>query len=392
MIAQLAPPPTQHSKKPFSISDKVIGRGTTGTVRLAQLANHPGRAAVKIVDKTSQPAQEVVREIQFLRMLTHKNIIRTMHFDEDKRYLYIFMEYLDRGDLYSFVNKHGPLPEVDARTYFRQMAEALQYCHSLRVCHHDFKLENCVINCRDELRVIDFGYAMRVPHGETIRRFPGSPAYSPEEVLFRRPHSMNVDIFALGTSLYYMLCCCFPFCDPEKDSFEDLCRNVFNFKLTFPASMSAEAQDLIRKLLQRADRRIDWNGIWSHPWLSSQIPAPKPRSELINSDSSAGVKRPAPDVSSRAAALRAEQCRLRSSMHVIGTPPPKCSVKLSQPNMSAARASTFRVGPSAVPRKAFGAPAQAPGKSCKLGSVVRQVDPCNREPCLVTESKAAPES
>jgi len=96
---------------------------------------------------------------------------------------------------------------------------------------------------------------------------------------------LNVDVFALGTCLYYMLTCAFPFCDPDKDSFEDLCRNVYNFRLSFPSFVSPEAEDLIRKLLQRSDRRLDWPSIWAHPWLSAQIPAPKRRDALMLSDS-----------------------------------------------------------------------------------------------------------
>jgi len=126
---------------------------------------------------------------------------------------------------------------------------------------------------------------MRVPNGSLIRTFPGSPAYSAEEVLFRQPHTLNVDIFALGTSLYCMLTGSFPFCNPETDNLVDLCRNVASLKLNFPPFVSADAQDLIRKLLQRADQRIDWTGIWAHPWLCAQRPAPKTRSELIASDS-----------------------------------------------------------------------------------------------------------
>eukprot|EP01116_Phalansterium_solitarium_P017971 TRINITY_DN4582_c0_g3_i1.p1 TRINITY_DN4582_c0_g3~~TRINITY_DN4582_c0_g3_i1.p1 ORF type:complete len:317 (+),score=102.16 TRINITY_DN4582_c0_g3_i1:231-1181(+) len=265
---KLAGQPGLVPKGPYLITAEVLGSGSTGKVLLALRKRDMTRIAVKVVTKSNKVKEEACREIQLLLQLNHKNIIKIEHLDEDDKFLYIFMEYLDQGDLFSYIQRHGPLTENHARILFKQMAGALQYCHSKRICHHDFKLENCVINRHLELRVIDFAYAMLVPPGSKITRFPGSPAYSAPEVLFRKPHGVEIDLFSLGTSLYYMLACRFPFCDEEKTSFQELCRNVREFKLSFPKHMSEDVCDLIRRML--APERIGWSELTQHPWFTKQ--------------------------------------------------------------------------------------------------------------------------
>lgn len=147
------------------------------------------------------------------------------------------------------------------------MVSALANCHKNSVCHHDVKLENCVINGKFDVKLIDFAYAIEFdkPNSSPFYKFNGSPAYSAPEILFRRPHTETVDIFGLGTCLYYMICHCFPFCDEENTTYEELCRNVRAFCLEFPEGVSEEVKDLIRKLLAR-ENRISLKDIKQHPW------------------------------------------------------------------------------------------------------------------------------
>jgi len=255
----------------YWITDQILGVGSTGKVMLAVRRTTNLNAAVKIIGKKSKCKEEALREIRLLLQLNHKNIVRIERIEESEASLFIFMEHYDAGDLFTFIQDRGPLREDVARHMFVQMCEALKYCHRHRICHHDFKLENCVISRRLELGLIDFGYAMIVPEGDLIRKFPGSPAYAAPAVLFRQPHTMSVDIFSLGTSLYYMLSGQFPFCDEEKSSFAELCRNVASFDLRFAPWMSDDARDLIRRMLAR-ERRIGWDDIAKHPWLRRPDP------------------------------------------------------------------------------------------------------------------------
>jgi serine/threonine protein kinase len=174
---------------------------------------------------------------------------------------------LAERDIYSFMQRNRfQFSEEHAFKLFKQMVSALKACHDNKICHHDMKLENCVINSNNEMKLIDFAYALEWTDSNCVfAKFNGSPAYSAPEILFRKPHNASVDIFGLGTCLYYMICQCFPFCDEENTSYEELCQNVRLFNLEFPEFVSPDAKDLITKMLSK-ENRISIQDIKHHNW------------------------------------------------------------------------------------------------------------------------------
>ena len=83
--------------------------------------------------------------------------------------LYILMEYVENGEMFSMVKGTGKFPEWLARFYFQQILSALYYLHdTCGVCHRDIKLENILVqhdkyNKGINIRLIDFGFAEKIP-------------------------------------------------------------------------------------------------------------------------------------------------------------------------------------------------------------------------------------
>lgn len=50
------------------------------------------------------------------------------------------MEYLEGGELLSFVQKNGHLTEETSILIFKQIVKAMSYCHAHGLIHRDLKL------------------------------------------------------------------------------------------------------------------------------------------------------------------------------------------------------------------------------------------------------------
>jgi serine/threonine protein kinase len=255
---------------PYEIKN-LIGEGSSGTVKLAVHSQTGQRAAVKIVSKAiARKRRDARKEIRILQNCFHPNIIRLEYVDEDFQNLYIFTEYVECGDLYSYIERNGPLDDKTAKIFARQMVEAVLYCQlELNLVHHDVKLENFVFDAAFQLKLIDFGFAVDLNAGEDnqkITSYDSSPAYACLEILLRIPHDSKCDFFSLGVCFYIMLSGTFPFCDPERTSYEELCRNLQSTTVDFPPSIFPDARDLIEGLLIRKEV-MTWESIKNHPWF-----------------------------------------------------------------------------------------------------------------------------
>jgi len=258
---------------PFTITARKIGSGCNGDVRIA-VHKDGSQSAVKIVNNNNTKFKdEALREINLLHGLQHDNIIQLRYFGEDDQFIYTFTELMEEGDLYTYMKRNGVMTETQAFRMFKHMISALQFCHENRICHHDFKLENCVLGKDMLLKVIDFGYAVQFISvaGQTqlISKYCGSPAYSAPEILTRKPHNETVDIFSVGVCLYYMLTGAFPFCDEQKTTYEQLLCNLKTFCLDFPTYMSTEAKELITRMLQKQNR-ISWAEVRQSAWFKRE--------------------------------------------------------------------------------------------------------------------------
>ncbi|XP_028936830.1 testis-specific serine/threonine-protein kinase 3 isoform X2 [Ornithorhynchus anatinus] len=211
------------------------------------------------------------RELQIVRSLEHKNIIRLFEMLESSDgKIYLVMELAEGGDVFERVVRGGPLPEPQARALFRQLVEAIRYCHGRGVAHRDLKCENALLQGLN-LKLTDFGFAKVLPksHQELSQTFCGSTAYAAPEVLQGVPHdSTKGDIWSMGVVLYVMLCAGLPFDDADIPKMLGQQQKGVSFPTHL--GISAECQDLLKRLLEPdmslrpSIEEVSW-----HPWLAN---------------------------------------------------------------------------------------------------------------------------
>lgn len=151
------------------------------------------------------------REAQMIAGMEHRNIVRVTDVFEENGTAYYVMDYLPGGSLAAKVKKDGPLSEVAAEKYIRQVADALAYVHSQDTVHLDVKPSNILLNAEGEAVLIDFGISKHYDKaGEQTSSTPVgiSKGYSPLEQSRDGNVSQfgpSTDIYALGATLFFLL-------------------------------------------------------------------------------------------------------------------------------------------------------------------------------------------
>lgn len=117
--------------------------------------------AIKIVDREQvlkhKMVEHIKREISTMMLIKHPNVTQMFEVMASKTKIYIVLEFVDGGELFDKIAKNGRLKEDEARRYFQQLINAVDYCHSRGVYHRDLKPENLLLDSYGVLKISDFG-------------------------------------------------------------------------------------------------------------------------------------------------------------------------------------------------------------------------------------------
>lgn len=182
------------------------------------------------------------------------------------------LEYVDGGELFSYIVENGTLEQMEAVRIFRQILSAVAYCHEFLVCHRDVKPENILLDRNGNVKLADFGMASR-EHMGGLQTSCGSPHYAPPEIALGRPYiGAQVDVWSCGVVLFVMLAGQLPFgmgCRLPED-LQGVLEEVVACNISFPedVEISGAAQDLLLRMLEPdQNERINVRQIWQHPLM-----------------------------------------------------------------------------------------------------------------------------
>ncbi|SCU89769.1 LANO_0D06326g1_1 [Lachancea nothofagi CBS 11611] len=254
---------------------KTLGKGSSGRVRLAKNMETGKLAAVKIVPKakSSRPSAlpyGIEREIIIMKLISHPNVMGLYEVWENKFELFLVLEYVDGGELFDYLVSRGRLPEIEAIHYFRQIIEGTAYCHGFNICHRDLKPENLLLDKKNKrIKIADFGMAALQTSNRLLETSCGSPHYaSPEIVMGKSYNGGPSDVWSCGIILFALLTGHLPFND---DNIKRLLLKVQSGNFQMPQAISAEAKDLLSKILVvDPQKRLSINEILIHPLLTKR--------------------------------------------------------------------------------------------------------------------------
>ncbi|OLN94049.1 Serine/threonine-protein kinase ark1 [Colletotrichum chlorophyti] len=248
-----------------------LGKGKFGRVYLARERTSGFICALKVLHKNElqqgRVEKQVRREIEIQSNLRHPNILQLYgHFHDSKR-VFLILEYAGKGELYKHLRRETRFPEWKSAQYIAQMASALRYLHRKHVIHRDIKPENILMGIHGEIKISDFGWSVHAPNNRR-NTMCGTLDYLPPEMI--KPGSSDnyydekVDLWSLGVLTYEFLVGEAPF----EDTPVMTQRRIARADMSVPSFVSAEAKDLIKRLLVLDPaKRIPLEDVQTHPWI-----------------------------------------------------------------------------------------------------------------------------
>ena len=229
---------------------------------------------------------KILYEINLMRKLNHQNITKILETFEDEQYYFIIMEYINGGNLFSYVKKRRKLSEKVAKFIFRQIILGIQHIHSQLIVHRDIKLENILIDMNNNIKICDFGIGIVLSsENQPLYSHCGTPVYiAPEIILSTKEKGYNgfpVDIWSAGIALYIMISGKLPFNlnesyndfdnldeDNSKGKNKKLKYEIIHKEPKYLENISDELRDLLKGLLNKdPKKRLTCEEILNHPWL-----------------------------------------------------------------------------------------------------------------------------
>ncbi|XP_077823566.1 ribosomal protein S6 kinase alpha-1 isoform X17 [Macaca mulatta] len=245
---------------------KVLGQGSFGKVFLVRKVTRPDSGhlyAMKVLKKATLKVRDRVRtkmERDILADVNHPFVVKLHYAFQTEGKLYLILDFLRGGDLFTRLSKEVMFTEEDVKFYLAELALGLDHLHSLGIIYRDLKPENILLDEEGHIKLTDFGLSKEaIDHEKKAYSFCGTVEYMAPEVVNRQGHSHSADWWSYGVLMFEMLTGSLPFQGKDRKETMTL---ILKAKLGMPQFLSTEAQSLLRALFKRNPaNRLDSPGI-----------------------------------------------------------------------------------------------------------------------------------
>ncbi len=222
------------------------------------------------------------QEIEILKSVSNRNIIKLVGVKKSTKNFYLIMEYCNGGDLHRFLKAHKRVEEHVAQSIVYQISCGLHDLARNRIIHRDLKLSNLLISEHGgevTIKIADFGFARVLSSSEDAQTFCGTAPNMAPEVLtgypssaanfFRNKYNEKADLWSLGTIIFQLVAGYPPF---EGKNPIQVLESIKKGSYSYPSDTqtSATCKSLIEQLLQaNPDLRLGWPDYFDHPFVKT---------------------------------------------------------------------------------------------------------------------------
>lgn len=264
---------------------EVIWRGSCSVIRRCTHRLTAQQFAVKIVDAakfTAIPSltlDNLKLEATICHMLKHPHIVELLETYSSEGMVYMVYELMEGADLCIEVVRRATsgfvYSEAVASHYFRQVLEALRYCHDHNIIHRDLRPHNILLANKENsapVKLAGFGCAKRLTEGDTVSSGRlGDGFYISPEMALNRAHGKASDIWSAGVLLHILLSGTQPFLGTGESLWFAICNGELNLNAPVWSAISDHAKDLLQQLLcVDPNDRLSVHEALEHRWLKNR--------------------------------------------------------------------------------------------------------------------------
>merc|ERR1712158_142539 len=230
-----------------------LGVGGFGRVELVMIAGDSKTRsfALKQMKKSqiveTRQQQHIMSEKEIMEESDCQFIVKLFKTFKDRKFLYMLMESCLGGELWTILRDKGNFDDETTRFYTSCVVEAFDYLHSRGIIYRDLKPENLLLDASGYVKLVDFGFAKKLPVGRKTWTFCGTPEYVAPEVILNKGHDISADYWSLGVLMFELLTGTPPFTgtDPMK-TYNIILKGID--AIDFPRNITGRARELIKKL------------------------------------------------------------------------------------------------------------------------------------------------
>jgi len=243
-----------------------VGAGSMGVVWQARRGPDGPIVALKTISQDyarhSEARSRMAREAEMLRCLDHPNIPRFVASGETAAGVpYLAMDLVEGRDAEAWCTSLEGMPSPRSCCWVvKQALEAVVHAHERGIVHRDLKLGNLLLTGAPpggEVKVVDFGIAKR-PRDLTLTKrgaVLGDPlTIPPEQAENPLLSTKAADIYALGATLYFLICRT-PTRDLEGKPYEEAVRAVRDDEPVPILERRSDLAPCVVGILERAMKR-----------------------------------------------------------------------------------------------------------------------------------------
>ncbi|XP_075450688.1 cAMP-dependent protein kinase catalytic subunit PRKX isoform X2 [Ascaphus truei] len=165
-----ASPPCPELQPQYKLDDfdtvATVGTGTFGRVHLVKEKTAKHYFALKVMSIPDvirlKQEQHVHNEKSVLKEVNHPFLVRLFWTSHDDRFLYMLMEYVPGGELFSYLRNMGRFNNSTGLFYSAEIICAIEYLHSKEIVYRDLKPENILLDKEGHIKLTDFGFAKKL--------------------------------------------------------------------------------------------------------------------------------------------------------------------------------------------------------------------------------------